>query len=145
MTTDLLTNIGEEYMVDESPDSNSHDVGLYLDTTDGLSDTSTLSAITTEPTNTNYSRQTSTVTTAQLSGDYGWDNDSQLSFDFSDQSSSQNVDAAFEVVNFASSVAVPPSPATDHLIDNPALSQTRDIGSIDTLDIAAGDLEVTVN
>jgi hypothetical protein len=145
MTQNLLTDIGEEYMVDQSPDASSHDVGLYHDSTDGLSDTSVVGDITTEPTNTNYARQTSTVTTQQLSGDYGWSNDTLLSFDFSDQTATETVDTAFGVVNFDSSVAGDGGTPTDHLYANPALSQDRDIGSIDTLEIAAGDFQVTVN
>lgn len=144
MTLDLLLDVGEEAIIDYGWDGNSVDTLLYLDATDSLSDTSVIGDITTEPTNANYARQTSTVTTEQLSGNYGFDNDSLLSFDFSDQTSSQNVDGAGIVYNFQSSVAGDGS-AVDNLIANPALSQTRDIGSIDTLEIAAGDLEVTVN
>jgi hypothetical protein len=116
-----------------------------LDATDSLSDTSTLSDINTEPGNSNYARQSSNVATDQLSGNYGWDNDSQLSFDFSDQTSSEDIDTLFEMANFASTVAGDGGSATDHLIANPALNQTRDIGSIDTLNIPAGDAQVTVN
>lgn len=145
MTQDILSDVGEEYLVETNVNGDSHDHLLYLDSGgDNLSETDNLAAISTEPTNSNYARQTSTVTTAQLSGDYGWDNDSSLSWDFSDQTSSQTVDTGGIVANFQSSVAGDGS-ASDNLIGNPALSQDRDIGSIDSLDVAAGGLEVTVN
>lgn len=146
MAQNLTVNIGEEYLVDESPNGSTHTVGLYNDATDQFSETSDIGDETTEPTNTNYARQSTTVTTQQLSGNYGYNNDSLLSFDFSDQSTSEVVDTALDITNFESSVAgdASGSPA-DHLIGNPALSQDRDIGSIDTLEIAAGDLTVTVD
>lgn len=144
MTQNLLGNLGEEYIVDNAPNGSSHDYGLYLDSTDGLTETMRLSGITTEPTNTNYARQTSTVTTAQLSGNYGYDNDSKLTFDFSDQTASQNVDTAFDVTSFQSSINGDGS-ATNHILGNPALSQTRDIGAIDTLEVAAGNASVTID
>lgn len=40
--------------------------------------------VTTEPSGSAYARQTDTVTTAQISGDFGFDNDAQLTFDTSD-------------------------------------------------------------
>jgi len=145
MAQNLLTNIGEEYMIDESPNGSTHTIGLYNDGTDSLGETSTLSGITTEPSNSNYARQSSTVSTTQLSGDYGWQTDSKVSFDFSDQTASESIDTAFGVVSFASTVAGDGGAATNHLYANPALSTPRDIGSIDTLEIAAGDFQVTVN
>lgn len=145
MTQNLLVNLGEEYMIDQAPDGASHDWGLYNDATAALGDGARLSDVTgTEPSNSNYARQTSSVSTSQLSGDYGWNNDSQLSFDFSDQTASENIDTAFEVANWTASITGDGG-ATDHIIANPALQQTRDIGSIDTLNVAAGDAQVTVN
>lgn len=139
----LLTNIGEEWYTENNVDSVSIDVGLYNDSTDTLGETSTLSSITTEPSGSNYSRQTSTVTSKQISGDFGFDNDSLLSFDTSD--SSQTVDAAFIVVNFQSDTVAGDGSANDHLVAAGDLSQSRDLSQIDTLEIASGDLEVTVD
>lgn len=148
MTQDLLTDLGEEYLIKNGFDAITVTVGLYLDDPgtggDDLSDTDDLSAITTEPTNTNYSTATATFTAADLSGNWGVDNDSQFSFDFSDQTSSQDVDTAYIEFSFQADDTNDGS-ATDHLIANPALSQTRDIGSIDTLNVGVGDLKITVD
>jgi len=94
---DLLTDIGEEWIVENNIDGASITVGLYEDATDTLGEGSTLSDITTEPTGSNYARQSSPVTTGQISGNFGADNDNGISFDTSD--SSQTVDAAFVVVS----------------------------------------------
>lgn len=145
MTLDLLMQVGGEWVMENNTSGATVTVGLYLDATDALTETDNLSAVTTEPSNTNYARQSSTVTTSLLSGSYGFNNDSQLSFDFSDQSSSQDVDGALDIVNFQSDTVAGDGSASDNLIGNPALSQTRDIGSIDTLDIPAGDLSLTVD
>jgi len=140
---DLLTNIGEEYYTENNVNGETVTVGLYNDSTDSLGETDDLSALTTEPTGSNYARQTSTVTTKQISGDFGFDNDSQLSFDTSD--SSQTVDAAFVVVNFQSDSVAGDGSATDHLVAAGDLSQSRDLSSIDTLNIDATNLQTTVN
>lgn len=140
---DLLTNIGEEYIVENNADGATVTVGLYNDSTDTLGETSTLSDITTEPSGAAYARQSSTVTTEQISGDFGFDNDSQLSFDTSD--SSQTVDAFFVVINFTSDTVAGDGSATDHLIGAGDLTQSRDLSSIDTLDIPAGDVDITLN
>lgn len=140
---DLLTNVGEEYLVENNADGESIDVGLYNDSTDTLGEGDNLSAISTEPTGSNYSRQTDTVTTDQFSGDFGFDNDSLLSFDVSD--SSQTVDAAFVVINFQSDTVAGDGGASDNLVAAGDLDQSRDLSQIDTLEIAAGDLTVTVN
>lgn len=139
----LLTNIGEEYVVENNADGASIDVGLYNDSTDAFGETSTLADITTEPAGSAYARQTDTVTTDQFSGDFGFDNDSLISFDTSD--SSQTVDAAFIVITFTSDTVAGDGSNTDHLIGAADLSQSRDLSSIDTLEIAAGDLTFTLN
>jgi len=138
----LLTNIGEEWLVENDPNGATLTVGLYNDSTDGLGDTSTLGNISTEPVGAAYSRQTSAVTTRQIGSDYGFDNDSQISFDTSD--SSQDVDHALYIVTFQSAIAGDGSPQ-DHLIGVTALSQSRDLSQLDTLDIAAQDLDLTLD
>ena len=140
---DLLTNIGEEYLVENNADGETVTVGLYNDGTDALGETATLSDITTEPSGSAYARQSSAVTTAQISGDFGFDNDAQLTFDTSD--SSQTVDAAFVVVNFTSDTVAGDGSATDHLVAAGDLDQSRDLSQIDELNINAGDLDVTLN
>lgn len=139
----LLTNIGEEWYTENNTDGVTVTVGLYDDSTDALSDTSVLTDISTEPSGSNYARQSSTVTTTQISGDFGFDNDNQLSFDTSD--SSQTVDAAFVVVNFQSDTVAGDGAANDHLVAAGDLTQSRDLSQIDTLNIAAGDLQITIN
>jgi len=57
----------------------------------------------------------------------------------------EDVDTAFVIYNFDSDEAGDGGAATDHLIANPALSQTRDIGSIDTLTVSAGDLTINLD
>lgn len=139
----LLTNIGEEWYTENNVDGVSITVGLYDDSTDALGETSTLSAISTEPGGSNYNRQSDTVTTDQFSGNFGFDNDTTLSFTTDD--SSQTVDAAFIVVNFQSDTVAGDSGATDHLVAAGDLTQSRDLSQIDTLEIAAGDLEITLD
>jgi hypothetical protein len=133
MTTDILVDLGEEELVKNGLDASTLTIGVYNDATDGLSDTSTVSDITTEPTNTNYATQTATFAAVQISGDWGVDNDSSISFDFSDQSTSETVDAFYI------------SDGAGNLYATAAMTQNRDIGSIDSLDVAAGDLEITVD
>lgn len=139
----ILTDLGEEYFIKNGVDSVSLTVGVYNDSTDSISDTNDIADITTEPGNTNYSRQSDTFAAADLSGDWGTDNNNQISFDFSDQTTSEVVDAYFVIANFQASDTGDGS-ATDHLIFTGALSQDRDIGSIDTLNLNAGGVGVKV-
>lgn len=69
-------------------------------------------------------------------------NDPQLSFDTSN--SSQTVDHAAFIVNFQSDTVAGDGSTTDNLIGYVDLSQSRDLSQIDTLNIAAGDLELTL-
>jgi hypothetical protein len=133
MATDILVDLGEEELMTNGFDGQTFTVGVYNDATDGLTDTSTVADITSQPTNTNYAPQTSVFTVANLSGDFGVDNDTQLSFDFSDITTSQIVDAFFV------------EDGAGNLLFNAAMTQDRDIGALDSLDVAAGDLQITVN
>lgn len=141
----ILTALGEEYTFTNNVDGATLDVGLYNDSTDGISDGDDLAAISTEPgSNTNnYSRQSDTYTVENPTGsDVVANNDNQLSFDFSDQSTSETVDSYFVEVNFQSTVVNSETSGNDHLLFTGALSQDRDIGSIDTLNISAGGAEL---
>ena len=133
MTTDILVNLGEEELIKNGFDGSTFTIGVYDDATDDLSDTSTVSDITTEPENSNYATQTATFSAEQISGNWGVNNDTSFSFDFSDQSTSEDVDAFYV------------SDGEGDLYFNAAMSQTRDIGAIDTLEVAAEDLEITVD
>jgi len=136
----VITNVGEEYLYENNADGETVEVGLYEDATDALGESDNVSAVTTEPAGSAYSRQSDTVTTRLSGGEFGIDNDSQLSFDVSD--SSATVDAAFIVVNFQSDSVAGDGSATDNLIAAGDLSQSRDLSSVDTLNIPAGDLTI---
>ncbi len=133
MATDILVDLGEEELMTNGFDGQTLTVGVYNDSTDNLDDTSTVSDITTQPTNSNYSPQTSGFALSNLAGDFGVDNDTQLSFDFSDITTSETVDAFFV------------EDGSGNLLFNAAMTQDRDIGALDTLDVAAGDLQIVVN
>lgn len=144
MPTELTTDIGEEYFVDQQPNGDTITFLLYDDSTDTLGETDDLAAITSEPDNANdYARQSDTVTTGQLSGsgngDYGFDNDNQVQFNV--DNNTETVDAVGFIANFTSSVAGDGS-ATDHLIAADDLDAgTTDLTDISTVTWSAGDLE----
>lgn len=138
----LLTDLGEEWLVKNGADGVTLTVGLYNDATDAIGDTDDLSAIGTEPGGAAYARQSITVSVADLSGDWGFDNDTQVSFDTSD--SSQTVDGYLLIANFQAS-DTGDSAAQDHLIATGALSQQRNLSDIDTFDLEAGATGVTVS
>lgn len=140
---DLLTNIGEEWLVENNIDGVTVTVGLYEDATDTLGEASVLTDITTELAGAAYNRQSDTIGTTQIGGNYGADNDSQIVFDTSD--SSQTVDAAFIVVNFQSDTVAGDGSATNHLVAAGDLSQSRDLSQVSSVEIAAGDLEITLD
>jgi len=148
MTTDILVDVGEEYVIKNNVDGATFTFGLYDDSTDSLSDSSEVGDITTEPENANYSTQSVTVSAANLAGNWGVENDGSFSFDFSDvepgDSEVQDVDAAYVTVNFTSDELGQESD-TDNLIGNFALEQTRDIGSLDAIEVGAGDATLTLD
>lgn len=147
MTQDLLTDLGEELTIKQGLDGLTVSIGVYDDSTDQLSDIADLADITTEPTNGNYSRASVTFTAADLSGNWGVDNDASFSLDFSDvtdPANGQDVDTAIIVYSFQAS-DTGDSAATEHLIANPALSQVRNTAYNDAIDIAAGDLSITLD
>lgn len=139
----ILNDIGEEWYTETAINGSTVIVGLYNDGTDAITDTDDLAAITTEPSGSNYARQSDTVTVADISGDWGFQNDNQITFNTSD--SSQTVDGAFMVVNFDSDEAGDGGTATDHLVATAQLSQSRDLSQVDELNISANELGVRVN
>lgn len=141
MTQDLLVDIGEEYFVTNNVDGVTLTVGLYNDSSDSLAENSNVGNITTEPTaGANYATVSVTFSASNIGGNWGIENDSVISYDFSDTTDDTvEVDTAFVTANFDSTEA---GSIGDHLIANPALSQNRKVGSIDTLEIGAGDLEL---
>ena len=138
----LLTNLGEEYWNKNDLEGVSIDIGLYNDSTDTITETDNLSEITTEPSGDSYDRQTDTFSTAKISGNWGIQNDSSLSFDVSD--STQTVDAFLLVINFQAE-DTGDEEANDNLVACGALTQSRDLSQIDCLDINASDCQVILS
>lgn len=146
MTTQLH-DTGEEFIVDAVfradtiTDPNSVDIGLFNDSTDALSDGSNVGDITTEPTGGAYARQSATMdsgdfTNADSGGDWQTTIADQT-FDTSD--SSQDVDAYFITVNFASDDT---GTDAEHLFWTGQLDQTYDLNSVDSLTLSGAGLKV---
>lgn len=139
----ILTDLGEEFLVKNNLDTASVEVGLYNDSTDSISDSDDVGAITTEPSDGNYTRQIGvSLSASDISGNWGVDNDNQISFDITNTSGT--VDSYFFVVNFQAS-DTGDSSSQDHLILTGSLSQSYELSNVDTLDISAGTAGVTVN
>jgi len=145
MAQDIITLLGQEFDVKNGLSGASVDIGVYLDDPnnggDDLTEADDLDAINTEPTNTNYSRKNISLTAFRASANWGANNGSAFSYDFSDQVSEQDIDTAFVVISFQAE-ETSDSSAQEHLIATAALTQTRDIGSIDFLEYDAGDIEL---
>lgn len=139
----ILTDLGEEWMIKNNLDTVSVDVGLYNDSTDSIADSDDLSAITTEPSDGNYVRQTGeAVSASDISGDWGIDNDTTVTFDVTNTTGT--VDSYFFVANFQAQ-DTSDSSAQDHLVLTGSLSQSYDLSNVDTLEISAGTSGVTVD
>lgn len=140
MTQDLLVTIGEEYLLTNVVDNDTLRIGLYNDTLDAIEEGSNYADINNEPGNSNYSTVDVKFSATNIDGNWGVNNDDMVEFDFSDiQDDSVEVDTAFVLAQFDSTEA-----GTDdwHLIANPSLSQTRKVGSIDTLEVGAGEFQL---
>lgn len=142
MTQDLLVTIGEEYILTEQVDGVTLRVGLYNDKTDSVGENDNYDAITTEPPNDAYGTVDESFTAAKGAENWGISNDGKISYDFSDTTDDTiEVDTAFILANFQSDEA---GSTSWHLIANPSLTQSRKIGSIDTLEISSGDLKLNL-
>lgn len=140
----ILTDLGEEWTVKNNLDTATVAVGLYNDSADAISDTDDVAAITSEPSDGNYVRQTAVnVSASDIGGDWGIDNDNTITFDMTDTTGT--VDSYFFVVNFDADDTNDGGTATDHLVLTGALSQSYDLSNLDTLEISAGSAGVTVN
>lgn len=149
MTTSLH-DTGEEFIIDTTfrqdtltrPTSVS--IGLYNDGTDAFSDGNDVGDITTEPTGSAYARQTATLDSGDFTNaDNGGDWQTTIAdqtFDTSD--STQNVDAYFIVVTFASEDTNDSGTATDHLFWTGDLDQEYDLNSVDSLTLSGSGLKV---
>lgn len=139
----LLTALGEEYVYTTDVDGVTLTVGLYNDSVDSIDDGTDYPDISTEPSNSNYSAVDDTFSVRNPTGtDITLSNDSDISFDFSDQTSSHNVDSYYVSVSFQSTVYLSDGSPTEHLVWTGPLAQTRDIGSIDTINIDATNIEL---
>lgn len=139
----ILTDLGEEWMVKTNLDTESVDVGLYNDSTDAVADTDDISDLTTEPSDGNYSRQTGEALSAlDSSGDWGVDTDTTVVFDVT--STTGTVDSYFVVANFTA-VDTGDGGATDHMVFTGSLSQSYDLSNLDQLTISAGGVKLTVS
>lgn len=139
----LLTNVGEEWIVESNPDGATIIASVFNNGTDNVGEASDVADITSEPSGAGFARQSVTVTTKQISGNFGFDTDTEISFDVSD--STATVDHGLFIVSFVSDTVAGDGSTTEHLIGVDALSQSRDLSQIDTLKISAGDLGLTLN
>ena len=131
-------------MITTNLDTASVDVGLYNDSTDSITDTDDVGAITTEPSDGNYTRQAGEdVSASDISGDWGIDNDTTITFDVTNTTGT--VDSYFFVANFDSTDAGDGGTASDHLVLTGSLSQSYELSNLDTLEVSAGTSGVTVD
>jgi len=131
----LLTDLGEEYTLKNNLEGASFTILLYNDSTDSVADADDIADLTSEPSDGNYSRQSMTAEVVDSGGDWQVQNTSQLTFDVTNTTGT--VDSYGIVANFQATDTGDGS-ATDHLICTGALSQSRDLSQIDTLNISAG-------
>lgn len=145
MTQDILTVAGEEYVTKNGLDGATITYGLYYDPTDNVTDSDydPATVITTEPTNTDYARQSVTMSEEQTATDvWGVASGSTASFDFSDTSSADKVDTLFAIINFNSSYA---GGTANHIIATLALVNEHTIGNVNSIDFAAGEIEINLS
>jgi len=140
-----LHDLGEEYLIKNGADGDTFDVGLY-NTSDSLTDSDDLAAVTTEPSGSAYARQNQAFSAEDVSGDWQVNNDSTITFDTSD--SSETVDGYIIVKNFQAS-DTGDSSATDHLVASGDLSQQFNLDdgqtNIEQLDINQGTAGISIN
>jgi hypothetical protein len=118
------------------------EVLLYDDSTDALTDASDIGDITTEPTDGNYTRQTVTLDSTDVSlsvsgGDLRAE--AQVTFDVTDTTGT--VDATATVVDLQSDVVNAEGAQNPHLL----YSATLDIGSIDLTDFTGVNATIRLN
>jgi len=148
MTTQLH-DTGEEFIIklvfrgDEITEPANASVGLFNDSTDNLSDSGDVGAITTEPSGSNYSSQTASFDTTDFdvtdnaSGNWQAVIIDQV-FDTSD--SSQSVDAYYVSASFQAEDTADSS-ANEHLFWSGDLDQTYDLNSVDQFTLSGAGLE----
>lgn len=138
----VLTNIGEEWYTETAINGSTVIYALYNDTNDSIAVTDDVSAIT-EPSGTDYSRQSDTVSVSDMGGDWGFDNDNTVTFAVGD--ASMTVDSIAMIVNFDSDHAGDGGTETDHLIATAALDQSYDLSQSNEVNIVSGEATVTIS
>lgn len=142
-----LTTLGAEFMIKtffttEATKPSSVAIGLYDDATDGLSESSDMGAITTEPTDGNYARLTYSFGTTDYSSGQNADSDWQAQFaskTFDLANTTGSADSYFIVANFT---AGSDSSAADHLfafgplLDSQGSQMALDLGAVSSFDFA---------
>jgi len=143
-----LHDYGEEYYQrtqtgDLSPVS-TFTIFLY-DSSDSLTESSDVGDVTSEPGNTNYSRQSvqaSNITFGQSGGDVFTDVPN-VTFDFTDNSTSNTVDSWGIIFNAQLSTVVSDGSATDHILATGSLSRSYTLSNVDNLQV--NDIGVSLN
>lgn len=125
------------YRQDQIGTRDNVDILLYNDSTDGLSDSDDIGAITTEPTSGNYTRQTETLDTSAFSiTPTGGDIRVTVSTSFDVTNTTETVDALAVVVDLQSDVVNSEGSQNPHLVLSGLFdSGSRDLSQIDTLEI----------
>lgn len=136
-----LSRYGEEFFLDYvftdgAVRPATIDIGLYDDTTDLLSETDDLNAITTEPVGASYARQSASFpgdfTNSFSSATGNWQTEAaNQTFDTSD--SSITVNAYFTIINFVSDQAGDSSAGDDHIFFTGDLDSSYSLNQIDSL------------
>ncbi len=137
----ILTDYGEEYYhrtgTGDLAEVSTWDIGIYDDSTDTIAEGDDVAAITTEPGNTNYARQSvtaSNITFTQSGGDV--ENDvPDVTFDLSDNATSNTVDSWFVVIPYQATIISADGSATDHLVLTGDLSQSYTLSNVDNLQV----------
>jgi len=113
------------------------DILLYDDSTDSLSDSDDIGAITTEPTSGNYTRQTETLDTSAFSLSVsGGDTRVTVNTSFDVTNTTETVDALAVVVDLQSDVVNSETGQNPHLVVSSLFSGgSRDLSQIDTLNL----------
>lgn len=116
-------------------------VGLYDDSTDRLTESDDVGAITTEPTTGNYAQQAVSLDSSDfsLSQDANSDLAAEYTVTFDVTDTTETVDAAFVVVNFQSDIVNSETSANNHLLASVALGSTKDLSTRSSLDVTITD------
>lgn len=141
----VLTDLGEEYTLKNALDGATFTVGLYHDAnnTTNITDANDVADIDTEPSTGNYARQSGTfVVEDNASNNWQAVNSGTITFDVTN--TSENIDSYFVVVSFQADDTGDGS-VTEHLIFTGGLSQERDLSQIDTLEINANSLGISLD